>query len=62
MFFPFYGLSSEQVSKCLKLIDERKKEQEKKEQLKKLLSTDPPTSLFGMMAYSAALKNALEKK
>lgn len=62
MFFPFYGLSSEQVSKYLKIIEDRKKEQERKEQIKKLLSKDPPTSLFGMMSYSAALKNALEKK
>ena len=34
MFFPFYGLSSEQVSKYLKIIEDRKKEQERKEQIK----------------------------
>tara|TARA_B100000963_G_C22242088_1_gene500495 strand:- start:98 stop:286 length:189 start_codon:yes stop_codon:yes gene_type:complete len=56
MLFPFYGLTNEQVTKCLKFIEDSKKEQKRKEELKKLYESKPPTSLSGMIAYSALLK------
>jgi hypothetical protein len=68
MFFPFYGLSTEQVSKIFKTIQEnnekealRKKEELKKEQIRKMLNTNPPTTLSGMIGYSYLLQN-LNKK
>ena len=62
MFFPFYGLTNEQVTKCLKFIEDSKKEQKRKEELKKLYEGKPPTSLSGMIAYSAILKNLNSQK
>ena len=57
MFFPFYGLTNEEVTKCLKFIEDSKKEQKRKAELKKLMESKPPTSISGMIAYSALLKN-----
>ena len=63
MFFPFYGLTfNEQVTKCLKFIEDSKKEQKRKEELKKLMESKPPTSISGMIAYSALLKNLNSQK
>ena len=57
MFFPIYGLTNEEVTRFLKFIEDSKKEQKRKEELKKLMESKPPTSLSSMIAYSSLLKN-----
>ena len=57
MFFPFYGLTNEEVTRFLKFIEDSKKEQKRKEELKKLMESKPPTSLSSMIEYSFLLKN-----
>ena len=62
MFFPFYGMTNEEVTKCLKYIEDSKKEQKRKEELQKLKEGKIPTSLSGMIAYAALLKNLNNQK